>query len=108
MTDDLPLFARRTDPPTSHAAAASMRDYAEAQRWMIVQLLGFAKTGLTADEIDLRAGWRPTTAGRRLGELVRTGRVRVKVVNGEPVTRPTRSGRPAQVYVATDHQEEAA
>ncbi len=107
-TEGLPLFAepapvaRNTDPDTSHKAADSMREAAAVQRAQIMQQLYAAgSVGLTADEIDERQGWRPTTAGRRLGELVRMGLASLAFGSDlEPVERLTRSKRPAQVYLA--------
>lgn len=91
-----PLFpahtrARLTDPPTSHQAAAAVD--AAGQRAAILQAL--AGGAMTADEIDAALGWRVTTAGRRLGELYRLGRARTT-----GATRPTRSGRAAEVWEA--------
>ena len=86
--------ARFTDPPTSRAAAAGSRENAKAQRRMIMVYLS-REGPHTADEIDAAIGWRPTTAGRRTGELARNGRI---VDSG--VTRRTRSGRRAVVWAA--------
>jgi hypothetical protein len=107
-TEGLPLFqepapvARKSDPDTSHKAADSMREAAAVQRAQIMQQLYAAgSVGLTADEVDERQGWRPTTAGRRLVELVRMGLASLRYdADLEPVTRATRSGRAAQVYLA--------
>ena len=86
--------ARSTDPETSHAAGRAVD--ASGQREDIMDLLRIARFsltgGMTADEIDKEAGWRVTTAGRRLSELKRRGLVEKC---GE---RRTRSGRMAAVY----------
>jgi|GEM_PF-3994483 len=101
QTPELPLFApspaaRLTNPETSHAAAQSMREQARVQRASIVACL--RQYGpQTADELDARLNWRPTTAGRRMAELAKLGTVRT---NGE--TRPTRSGRAAEVWDVTE------
>jgi predicted transcriptional regulator len=102
--DGLPLFrpepppivpaARKTDPVTSHDAAASMLEAAGLQRRILVNLLR-AHGPMTADELDTLADWRPTTAGRRLAECERLG-----VVQRTGATRPTRSGRAAEVWAA--------
>jgi len=90
----LPLFARAADPVTSQEAAASMVDAAGHQRAAILGVF-LAVGPLTADQLDDRLGWRPTTAGRRLKELEalglarRTGGVRL-----------TRSKRRAEVWRA--------
>jgi hypothetical protein len=104
-TEGLPLFAepvaRRSDPDTSHRAADSMREGAAIHRAQIMALLRSHYDGLTGDEINDLAGWPAATAGRRLVELVRMGLVCLAYdANLEPVTRLTRSGRQAQVYLA--------
>lgn len=99
--DELPLFqqpvlplprARASDPATSHAAADSMTHAAGMQRALILNALK-AHGPMTADELDALLGLRPSTSGRRLIELVRDGTVAIT-----DETRPTRSGREAQVY----------
>jgi predicted ArsR family transcriptional regulator len=85
-------LARRTDPWTSHAAADSMKETAQAQRDMVERALMNAGP-MTADEIDAYFGWRPTPAGRRTSQLERADLI---VKTGD--RRPTRSGRPADVY----------
>lgn len=94
---DTPLFAastraRATDPGTSHAAAAAA--HADAQRAACLAALR-QQGGLTADEVDAYLHWRPTTAGRRLGELRALGLIRAT-----EQTRLTRSGRAALVWEA--------
>lgn len=87
--------ARRSDPRTSHAAAASMRGAVGAQRAAVLAALHAGP--LTADEIDDVQGWRPTTAGRRLPELEAMGLVRRL-----PETALTRSGRQAHRYALVE------
>lgn len=84
--------ARRTDPETSHAAAASMGDAAGIQRAAILAAL-VGVDGLTNDELDAAHGWRTGTASRRTVELLRAG----QVIRG-PDTRLTEGGRAALVY----------
>ncbi len=98
---DQPLptpVARASDPSTSHAAAESMAGATRSQYLAILQhLAAVGATGAIANEIDLALGWRDGSAGRRLGELAtRLGWARV--LEG---TRPTASGRAAQVYALT-------
>ncbi len=83
--------ARTTDVDTSHAAAASITDVAGVQRLRILQELEGGP--LTADELDERIGWRVTTAGRRLSELLEATAVRRL-----ETTRKTRSGRLAHLW----------
>lgn len=102
--------ARSTDPETSKAAAASMVDEAGRQRdalaaWLVTQ----GPNGATADEADPALNWRPTTAGRRFGELVRDGRaIRLDGLDGRPKRkRTTGQGRDAFVLVAPCHLDAA-
>lgn len=103
--DDLPMFqrthARGTDWQTSYDAAESMREIAAQQKRHLYDAL-LAWGPLTCDEADQRLSWRPTTAGRRMSDLVRDGLARD---TGQ--TRRTRSGRQATVYEALQ-QEKAA
>ena len=97
-TRGLPMFevprARNTDPATSHAAARSMWVGAVVHRRKILDALLYGP--LTADQLDEAIGWRATTAGRRLGELVKAGHV-----ERLEATDPTRSGRQAARYRLT-------
>lgn len=105
MIEDLPLFAvthsRKGGPQTSYDAAGSMATAAALQeRYLYDALMAWGP--LTADEADQWLGWRPTTAGRRMSDLVRKGLARS---TGQ--TRPTRSGRQADVYEAIKQSETA-
>lgn len=94
-TEGLALFARATDPETSHLAAASMRSAAHGQRLAILEYLKrCGEYAATADATDLALGWRSGRAGRRYGELVALGLVQVA-----SATRKTSTGREAQTYV---------
>lgn len=85
--------ARRSDPATSHRAAESMVASAEAQRERIYWSLIRAGGPLTADEIAVREGLSMEQVCRRLPELARVGRLEQL-----EATRPTRTGRPAQLW----------
>lgn len=112
------LFARRTDPSTSHAAADSMQSHASVQRQQILDCAAKEARPLTADDFDRILGFRPSTSGRRLGELCsfRADYVMVYLDGGvDPDSRPpqtrmgdvrvprvdgiTRSGRKANCYI---------
>lgn len=92
----LPIFedpgARTTDPDTSHLAAERAKESAPAQRKRIVEALR-THGPQTADGLDELICWRPTTAGRRLGEL-RTA----EVVEMTAYKAMTRSGRQARIW----------
>ena len=89
--EEAPPRARQTDVETSHEAAASMTEGVGAQRARI--LLALAAGPMTADQLDELIGWRITTAGRRLPELRKMGRVRMLEATGK-----TRSGRRARLW----------
>jgi hypothetical protein len=90
----LPLFARRTDPATSHDAAASMEESASAQRQAILdELESLGEKGATNDEMDVLLGWRTGTTSRRMVELIRIG-----LVVRTSLKRDTASGRGAFVH----------
>ena len=106
MTDDLPLWAvthsRKHGEPTSLEAAVSMTLAAQVQRRLLYAAL-IDLGPLTADEADDKLEWRPSTAGRRMSDLVRLG---FAEFTGE--TRKTRSGRRANVYRAITEQKRGA
>ena len=87
---------RRTDPNTSHAAAASMLEGAASHR---AKILAFLREhgGATGDGLDDALGWRHATANRRLPELRELG-----LVTMTDEMRVTRSGRRARVWRVLD------
>ncbi len=95
-TAGLPLFkppgARQSDPDTSHIAAERHTEAAGAQRKKIMDTLR-NEGPQTADSLDSLIGWRDTTAGRRLKELLKADLVVMTDVRAD-----TRSGRPARVW----------
>ncbi len=86
--------ARNSDPETSHEAAASMVNEAEAQRRQILYHLR-TKGPRTADELDEELNLRDTSAGRRLPELEV-----VFLARPTEEKRKTRSGRRARIWEA--------
>lgn len=89
--------ARTTDPSTSHAAAASMKSAAIAQRMAALGCLSAYPEGLVHSEIDELLTWPAHTAGRRLPELREMG-----LAQKTGQQRKTSSGRFAAVYAITD------
>ena len=81
----LPLFAhqaaRRSDPETSHEAAAKASAFAGRHRQAILEALRAGPAGQT--EIARRCGLLAHQCGKRLSELARTGEV---VLTGRKVT----------------------
>lgn len=102
--DQLDLFsvprARRTDPPTSHAAAASVRELTETQQGVLYCLRRSPGTDeeMIASYVECyeRFGFpkaSPAGLRSRRAELVRLNRVED---SGE--TRPTSCGRASVVW----------
>lgn len=84
IEESLPLFgaARRSDPPTSHAAAAEAGGLAQRHRRQILAALLEGPAGQT--EIARRTGLVPHQVGKRLSEMGRDGLIEVtgrEVVN---------------------------
>lgn len=72
---DLPLFAaaRRSDPPTSHAAAAQAVSLRGEHQRLILEALAIGPAG--ASGIAERCGLVSHQVNKRLTELARTGRI---------------------------------
>lgn len=94
--------ARRSDPVTSQAAAARAAVGASRGRLLVLQTL--AKSGpLTDFELASRTGWQQTSIGKRRGECVDAGLVRVLTLrDGVKATRPSPSGSRALVWELTE------
>jgi len=77
IEESLPLFApaRRTDPPTSHAAAEQAGGLATRHRRQILAALLEGPAGQT--EIAKRTGLIPHQVGKRLCEMQRDGLIEV-------------------------------
>lgn len=88
-----PLFAaaRKTDPPTSHAAARQVESFRGEHERRILEALA-AGPG-TKDEIAARSGLSEQQVIRRIHALVRRGKVA-----DTGITRSTASGRMATVW----------
>lgn len=84
------IRARRTDPQTSHAAAARAPMHEHHVR--ILDAMDMIGGPATAERIGAYCGMRKEQVGRRMVELLRDGAV---VVDGEAKTT---SGRSAQCY----------
>jgi hypothetical protein len=93
-----------SDSATSRAAAISIEPCAAKMRNIVLTWIRSAgENGLSCDELEGFADMRHQTASARIVELVRRGEI-TPLVDGEgkAVTRKTRSGRGAVVYVAKD------
>ena len=107
MAEQLTLdhHARSSDPETSHAAARSASFGVTVKRDVLAALAAAGADGLTRDELarilvehDMRS------VGHRATDLVNDDGYAMTLLDGEgePVTRPTRSGSPAGVLVVTE------
>lgn len=102
-TIDPRTLARRTDPGTSHSAAARVREFAKQHRDQIMGVLKQHSVGLTVHEIASLCRLDAHAIGKRMAELERDGEVEVvRDVFGE-VTRPSPSGRAARVWRVVVH-----
>jgi hypothetical protein len=95
--DPAPIWtpvARRTDPATSHQAAAHAAATAGTHRARALDALRHAgDRGLTDFELAAVTRLQQTSIGKRRGELVRLG-----LVVSTGTTRPAPSGSPAIVW----------
>jgi hypothetical protein len=92
MTD--PRFlSRRTDPHTSHAAAAEVAPTLGRIQAQMFEAFRNAPNGLTPDEAEIAAGLH-VGARRRVSELHNAGLIEP---NGD--TRPGRAGKAQRVFV---------
>ena len=72
MTFDAPL-ARRIDPPTSHAAAATVRTFAGEHHQAILDALALGPAG--ASGIAARCGLLAHQVNKRINELAKSGKI---------------------------------
>lgn len=85
--------ARRTDPTTSHQAAADARTNATTHRARVLATLRAHPEGLTDFELAAILGLQQTSAGKRRGELRDAGQV-----CDSGARRPSPSGSSAIVW----------
>ena len=65
--------ARRSDPPTSHAAAAAVRTFSGEHHQAILAALALGPAG--ASGIAARCGLMAHQIGKRINELARSGQI---------------------------------
>ena len=70
---DPKVLAKRNDPPTSHAAAARVKEFRSHQHAAILEALAAGPAG--ASRIAERCGLDPHQVGKRLKELEVAGRI---------------------------------
>jgi len=93
--ETLPLFAaaaRRTDPPTSHAAAARTQSFKGQHAQAILEALAAGPAGQS--DIAARTGLSVAQVSKRLGELRRAG-----AIERDGETRSASGGREARYAV---------
>jgi predicted Rossmann fold nucleotide-binding protein DprA/Smf involved in DNA uptake len=86
---DMPLFAaaRKSDPTTSHAAAARVKEFRSQQHAAILEALAAGPAG--ASRIAERCGLNSHQVGKRLHELEAAGRI---ALTGRTVASASRRG----------------
>lgn len=100
MNKTVETLARRTDPATSHAAAARVAEFASTHRAAILAVLKKHPAGLTVHEIASMCRLDAHAVGKRMNELKAAALVFVACdVFGE-LTRPSPSGRAARIWCA--------
>lgn len=84
--DMLPMRARRSDPPTSHQAAANAAKFASSHVGRILAALEDMGTG-TAHEIAVASGLSVVQVDRRRKEMAEAGLVYMLRQDGKLFTR---------------------
>lgn len=88
-----PPRARRTDPETSHSAAAQAKQLAAAHQSMILEAMRDADSAIGAEQIAERIGLQAYQVRKRLPEL--QDQHRIELAPGE---RKTSSGRAERLW----------
>jgi transcription initiation factor IIE alpha subunit len=88
-------LARKSDPITSHLAAASVREFAPTHAHRVLRCLSY-HGHCTADQIAAHTGMASQAVNKRLPELQRAGLA--LPIAGK--LRPSDSGRMARVWSA--------
>jgi hypothetical protein len=107
-----PGRSRRRDPATAKAAASRVAPRAGTQRRRALEaIIRAGAHGATADEViaSMQSGGRDVAVNgiaRRVADLKEAGAISTIAnpitADGDPITRPTRHGAEAEVYVATE------
>jgi len=92
--------------PTSRAAAESMVPHVRGQKARVLAaIVAAGERGCTGDEIEVATGVSHQAVGPRLLELRSAGLVRRAIDDQyRTIERPTRTGRMAVVWVATERR----
>lgn len=99
-------LARRTDPATSHAAAARVAEFDANHHDLILAALKKHRAGLTVHEIASLCRLDAHQVGKRMKELETDHEVEQALTRGpngySPMTRTGPSGRAARVWKVVD------
>ncbi len=92
-------FARGSE--TSRQAAVSIQaDTSRLRKLVLNHIWMTVGIGATCDEVEVESGLSHQTCSARFRELAQRGQIIMKRDGeGRPVTRKTRSGRAAQVWI---------
>lgn len=95
-------LARRSDPPASHAAAASLEDVLpRLEQAVLAAIRAAGERGATLDEIVSATGIEKVTASPRIRPLIDKGWVGWRLgPSGKPLTRPGKSNRGQTIWWA--------
>ena len=100
--DVVPSHARRTDPRTSHAAAAKKAERIQGQRLKIVRSIAAGQRGMILDEIIDATGIQKVSVSPCLRPLARAGYL-VNLPEGHAgYERVGNSGTSQMVWYATE------
>lgn len=90
------------DSETSRSAAIYNYPRRDSQRKRILEAVITARQyGMTSDEAEEHLGLSHQTCSARMNDLREGGFITCQMVNGEKITRATRSGAEAEVMIAT-------
>ena len=98
--DPDPTVSRHRNNPQSDEAHRSTSDQHRSTVHMaILHLITDKPSGATCDELEQWLNLRHQTCSARVTEMLKDGRLKPMLSFGIAVTRKTRSGRKARVYI---------
>lgn len=90
-------------PATAQAAGRRMALRLGSKRQKVYEWIkARGLRGATADEVGEHFGWGHQSASAAVSTLKKDGWLVVRRYDGHPVTRPTRSGNPAEVMITRE------
>ena len=92
---------------TSKDAAESIKPLLNGMCAEVLNAVSSNPAGMTCDEVEQKLNMKHQTASARLNDLTKCQppylRFKLDEKTGQPLRRPTRSGRTARVYFANQH-----